>query len=181
MKTKPFDYEGKTYREFKRELGLPPNADVKRLKNSLQPDGILVVEIPVHPEPQQHQRVSQQGLLNKQFNQMSLDHQQQTAINERVNIDNTELKITFDLTGYRPEDVNIKCTGNTLKVHAVHIDNSKGNQIHREYSRSYILPDWVNSDLLRARMSDNGMLTVEVPLPQVQPPQLERLIKIQQF
>jgi hypothetical protein len=44
-----------------------------------------------------------------------------------------------------------------------------------------VLPDWVNSELLRARMSDNGTLTVEVPLPQVQPAQPERLINIQQM
>ncbi len=140
----------------------------------MQSDGILVIEIPVH-EPQ---RVPQS--LNKQFNQMSLDQPQQ-PVNERFNVEDKDLKITFDLTGYRPEDVNIKCAGNTLKVHAVHIDNSKGNQIHREYSRSYVLPDYVNSELLRARMSDNGTLTIEVPLPQVQPTQLERLIKIQQM
>ena len=84
------------------------------------------------------------------------------------------------MNGYKPEDVNIKVTDNTLKVQAVHIDNSRGNQIHREYSRSYILPEWVNPELLRARMSDNGTLTVEVPLPQVQPNKLERVIKIQQ-
>ena len=189
---------GKSYREFKREIGLPQGADVKRLKNSLQSDGFLYIEIPVNDNSNLKPPLSPTG-FNKQFNNLSLSSApvsaatttidrnsllssttSNTDANERVNIGDKELKITFDLNGYKPEDVNIKVTDNTLKVQAVHIDNSRGNQIHREYSRSYILPEWVNPELLRARMSDNGTLTVEVPLPQVQPNKLERVIKIQQ-
>ena len=190
---------GKTYREFKREIGLPQGADVKRLKNSLQQDGFLYIEIPVYDNTSLKPPQSPGASVNKQFSDLSLSNNRaaeslnrsnllsssaaihtNTDANERVNIGDKELKITFDLNGYKPEDVNIKVTDNTLKVHAVHIDNSRGNQIHREYSRSYILPEWVNPELLRARMSDNGTLTVEVPLPQVQPSKLERVIKIQQ-
>lgn len=193
---------GKTYREFKREIGLPQGADVKRLKNSLLPDGTLHIEIPVQDNSSLKPQFSPSG-FNKQFSNLSISNNNNnnnnsntstilldtanrlqssspSDVNERVNIGDKELKITFDLTGYKPEDVNIKVTDNTLKVHAIHIDNSRGNQIHREYSRSYILPEWVNPELLRARMSDNGTLTVEVPLPQVQPSKLERVIKIQQ-
>ena len=183
---------GKSYREFKREIGLPQGVDVKRLKNSLQSDGYLYIEIPVIDNNNLKPPLSPSG-FNKQFNNLSLAAAPQldrsnllasipsnTDANERVNIVDKELKITFDLNGYKPEDVSIKVTDNTLKVHAIHIDNSRGNQIHREYSRSYILPEWVNPELLRARMSDNGTLTVEVPLPQVQPNKLERVIKIQQ-
>jgi HSP20 family molecular chaperone IbpA len=188
---------GKSYREFKREIGLPQGADVKRLKNSLQTDGFLYIEIPVNDNNSLKPPLSPTG-FNKQFTNLSLSAApissstamdrnsllssttSNTDANERVNINDKELKITFDLNGYKPEDVNIKVTDNTLKVHAVHIDNSRGNQIHREYSRSYILPEWVNPELLRARMSDNGTLTVEVPLPQVQPNKFERVINIQQ-
>ncbi len=48
-----------------------------------------------------------------------------------------------------------------------------------ESCRQYILPEWVQPELLRARMSDDGTLTVEIPLPQVQPNKFERLISIQ--
>lgn len=46
------------------------------------------------------------------------------------------------------------------------------------YSRSYQLPEWVQPELLRARMSDNGTLTVEVPVPQLQPSKYEQMINI---
>jgi HSP20 family molecular chaperone IbpA len=147
---------GKTYREFKREIGLPQGADVKKLKNSLQSDGTLTIEIPVQDNNNLRPPLSPTG-FNKQFSNFSLNDnnltQQTTTANTNSSllsnsssaangglIDQTntgkELKLTFDLTGYKPEDLNIKVIdNNVLKVHAVHIDNTRGNQIHREYTR----------------------------------------------
>jgi HSP20 family molecular chaperone IbpA len=185
---------GKSYREFKREIGLPYGADVKRLKNSLQPDGTLTIEIPVQDNNNLRPPLSPTG-INRQFGNFSLNdnnnNNTSTSIMTTSNLNTNgglidhsnngrELRLTFDLAGYKPEDVNIKVIdNNTLKVHAVHIDNTRGNQIHREYTRQYILPEWVQPELLRSRMSDNGTLTVEVPMPQNQPSKYERVINIQ--
>jgi HSP20 family molecular chaperone IbpA len=173
---------GKSYREFKREIGLPQGADVKRLKNSLQSDGTLYIEIPVQDNSNFRPPLSPTG-LNKSFNNFSLNETSTNNTNSNLNaaknivssnssssssninnnsnnnnnlvssapshngnstkdalIDQTntgkELRLTFDLTGYKPEDLSVKVIdNNTLKVHAVHIDNSRGNQIHREYTR----------------------------------------------
>lgn len=201
----------KTYREFKREVGLPQGADVKRLKNSLQPDGTLTIEIPVVDNAAMRPQYSPAS-INKQFSNFSLNDsnnnqtsssiqqpstilsssglaQQQQAPPQSPGLgngglinttnDGKDLRLTFDLAGYKPEDLGIKVIdNNTLKIHAVHIDNTRGNQIHREYTRSYQLPDWVQPELLRARMSDNGTLTVEVPMPQAQPSKYEQMINI---
>ena len=163
-------------------------------------DGTLIIEIPVldNSSFQPPQSPTTTSSLNKQFSDFSLSNasNQQSQISGSTSSSQNallatnngtivegsnggkELKLTFDLAGYKPEDLSIKVIDNNiLKVHAVHIDNSRGNQIHREYTRQYVLPEWVQQDLLRARMSENGTLTVE--LPQVQQPQLERLINIQ--
>jgi len=177
---------GKTYREFKREIGLPFGADVKRLKNSLQSDGTLLIEIPVNGNDNLRPPLSPTG-LDKQFSNFSLnDNKTSTTALQSMNNDvqtthdGKDLRLTFDLNGYKPEDLSIKVIdGNTLRVHAVHIDNTKGNQIHREYTRQYQLPDWVQPEYLRARMSDNGTLTVEIPVPQAQPSKFESFINIQ--
>ena len=157
---------GKSYREFKREIGLPQGADVKRLKNSLQPDGTLYIEIPVQDNSNFRPPLSPTG-INKSFNNLSLSENaaisstNSNASNSTLTsssnlvssapshinagtkdalIDQTntgkELRLTFDLTGYKPDDLSVKVIdNNTLKVHAVQIDNSRGNQIHREYTR----------------------------------------------
>jgi HSP20 family molecular chaperone IbpA len=161
-----FQSSGNTYREFKREIGLPHGADVKRLKNSLQPDGTLIIEIPVVDNAGHRPPLSPSN-LSKQFGNFSLDDNnnnsrvassqavhsqppppppqpQSSSLASNTNSgglinsvnDGKDLRLTFDLTGYKPEDLSIKVIdNNTLKIHAVHIDNSRGNQIHREYTR----------------------------------------------
>lgn len=63
-------------------------------------------------------------------------------------------------------------------VQAVHIDNTRGNQINREYLREYVLPEWVDVDQLRAKLSEDSTLTVEVPIPHDRVPAFNRQIKI---
>ena len=150
---------GKTYREFKREIGLPQGSDVKRLKNSLQTDGQLIIEIPVLDNSglrppltpavggaaaaahmlgkmslnESSSSASSSSVQQQQQQQMQLQQQQHSALTEHGNRD---MRLAFDLTGYKPEDLTIKVIDNNiLKVHAVHIDNTRGNQIHREYTR----------------------------------------------
>ena len=144
------------------------------MKNSLQPDGTLTIEIPVadNAAPIQQRPQYSPASINKQFSNFSLNdslQQQQdplppppplSQLNNNTNIvgagglssspaaglgnggligttnDGKDLRLTFDLTGYKPEDLGIKVIdNNTLKIHAVHIDNTRGNQIHREYTR----------------------------------------------
>ena len=69
---------------------------------------------------------------------------------------------------------------NLFLVQAAHVDNTHGNQINREYMREYVLPDWVDVDKLRAKMSEDSTLTVEVPIPHDSIPPLNRQIKITQ-
>ena len=65
-------------------------------------------------------------------------------------------------------------------VQAVHVDNTAGNLINREYMREYVLPNWVDVDNLRAKMSEDSTLTVEVPIPHDRVPAFNRQIKITQ-
>ncbi|CAF4513367.1 unnamed protein product, partial [Rotaria magnacalcarata] len=67
-----------------------------------------------------------------------------------------------------------------LLVQASHVENSGRNQTNREYMREYVLPDWVDVDNLRAKMSEDSTLTVEAPIPHDRIPILNRQIKITQ-
>jgi hypothetical protein len=46
--------------------------------------------------------------------------------------------------------------------------------------REYVLPDWVDADHLRAKMSEDATLTVEVPIPHDRVAPFNRQIKITQ-
>ena len=75
-------------------------------------------------------------------------------------------KLTFDLYGYEPENVNVRIDRNgLLKISGQHIDNTFGNNINREYYKQYQLPSNIDPDGVRARMDENRILTIELPQP----------------
>ncbi|UJR23299.1 hypothetical protein I4U23_026314 [Adineta vaga] len=79
---------------------------------------------------------------------------------------NTNDIFTFDLQGYRPENITVRINRHgLLKINAQHFDNSLGNHINREYYRQYQLPSNINPDQVRARMDGNQILTIELPPP----------------
>ncbi|CAF4548123.1 unnamed protein product, partial [Rotaria magnacalcarata] len=137
------DGRGSTQREFRREIGLPDGADPKNLTNTLDNDGILTINIPVsdYRPPLTPTYQTQQFNLPTNIN-----------TNDSSAVADQQLKLTFDLSGYKPDDVCVKVNDNVLKVQASHVENSGRNQTNREYMREYVLPDWVDVDNLRAKM-----------------------------
>lgn len=101
------DGRGSSHREFKREIGLPDGAEPKRLTNTLSADGILNIQIPVRDyrpplTPTHHS--SQQFHLPTNI-----------GGNDSYTVGDQQLKLTFDLSGYKPDDVNVKVNDNVLK------------------------------------------------------------------
>lgn len=101
------DARNSSHREFKREIGLPDGAEPKRLTNTLGADGILTIQIPVRdyrpPLTPTHQS-SQQFHLPTNL-----------SGNDSYTVGDQQLKLTFDLSGYKPDDVNVKVNDNILK------------------------------------------------------------------
>jgi len=74
--------------------------------------------------------------------------------------------LTFDLQGYRPENVTVRINRNgLLKISGHHIDKTFENNINREYFREYQLPSNIDPDQVRARMDDNQILVIQLPPP----------------
>lgn len=86
--------------------GLPDGAEPKRLTNTLSPDGILTISIPVRDYRPPLTPTSQ----SQQFNLPSTRPQQDSYGGA-----DQQLKLTFDLSGYKPDDVTVKVNNNVLK------------------------------------------------------------------
>jgi HSP20 family molecular chaperone IbpA len=101
------DGRGSSHREFKREIGLPDGAEAKKLTNTLSADGILTIQIPVRdyrpPLTPTHQS-------SQQFNLPT-----NLGGNDTYAVGDQQLKLTFDLSGYKPDDVNVKVNDHVLK------------------------------------------------------------------
>ncbi|UJR26619.1 hypothetical protein I4U23_007938 [Adineta vaga] len=163
------DGHSSTHQEFRREIGLPDGADPKNLTNTLNGDGILTIQIPVR---------DYRPPLTPTYQTQPFNVSTTSNSNNAYSGRDQQLKLTFDLSGYKPDDVSVKVNDNVLKVQAVHVDNTHGNQISREYMREYVLPDGVDADNLRAKMSEDSTLTVEVPIPLDRVSAVNRQIKI---
>lgn len=90
---------------------------------------------------------------------------------------NRKFQLEFDVRQFRPEEIHIKTNGNQLSVHCKHEEKENGKSAFREYNRQFILPKEVNPEHLTSKLSADGMLNIEAPLPAL-PGSRDKLIPI---
>lgn len=78
-----------------------------------------------------------------------------------------QLKLRFDVSQYKPEEIIVKTVDNKLLVHAKHEEKSESRSVYREYNREFLLPKGTNPELIKSSLSKDGVLTVEAPLPAI--------------
>ncbi|XP_059141370.1 alpha-crystallin B chain-like [Physella acuta] len=74
-------------------------------------------------------------------------------------------RLQFDVRQFRPEEIFVKTLGNQLTIHAKHDESTDGKSLHKEYHRQYVLPKELNPETLTSKLSRDGILTIEAPLP----------------
>ncbi|XP_042237322.1 alpha-crystallin B chain-like isoform X2 [Homarus americanus] len=78
-----------------------------------------------------------------------------------------QLKLRFDVSQYKPEEIVVKTVDNKLLVHAKHEEKTDSRSVYREYNREFLLPKGTNPELIKSSLSKDGVLTVESPLPSI--------------
>ena len=79
-----------------------------------------------------------------------------------------KFKLQFDVRQFKPEEITVKTAGNSLSVHAKHEEKDQGKSVFREYNRQYVIPKDVHSEQLTSKLSTDGVLTIEAPLPAIE-------------
>jgi len=87
-----------------------------------------------------------------------------------------QLKLRFDVSQYKPEEIVVKTVDNKLLVHAKHEEKTESRSVYREYNREFLLPKGTNPEVIKSSLSKDGVLTVEAPLPAM--PEGEKVIPI---
>ena len=87
-------------------IGLPDGADPKNLTNTLSADGVLTIQIPVR---------NYRPPLTPTYQSPQFNLPTNLGPNESYSVGDQQLKLTFDLSGYRPDDVSVKVNENVLK------------------------------------------------------------------
>ncbi|XP_055334272.1 heat shock protein beta-1-like [Paramacrobiotus metropolitanus] len=70
---------------------------------------------------------------------------------------------SFDVKGFRPEEITIKTVDNTLEIEARHDEARDGGQISHAYKRTITIPAGIQAEELQGKLVDNGVLRVEAP------------------
>ncbi|PVD34023.1 hypothetical protein C0Q70_05285 [Pomacea canaliculata] len=72
-------------------------------------------------------------------------------------------RVRFDVSEFRPEEVQVKVQENKLIVNARHEEKTAQTSVSREYSRQVDIPNNVNQDHMTCVLSKDGILTIEGP------------------
>lgn len=88
-----------------------------------------------------------------------------------------KFRLEFDMRQFKPEEIQVRTSGNSLTVSAKHDEKDPSKSVFREYNRSYVLPKDVHPEQLTSKLSTGGVLTIEAPLPAIEGPR-EKLIPI---
>ncbi|CAH8460618.1 unnamed protein product [Schistosoma turkestanicum] len=73
-------------------------------------------------------------------------------------------KVHFDAKGFTPEDVKVESTENRLTVHAKKVSESGSSKSSREFCRMIELPQTIENNQLKCRLTEDGVLMLEAPV-----------------
>ncbi|KAK3103126.1 hypothetical protein FSP39_016686 [Pinctada imbricata] len=73
-------------------------------------------------------------------------------------------KVRFDVSEFRPEEIQVKVQDNKLSVAARHEEKNNKSSVSREYCRQVDIPDDVDQERLQCVLSKDGILTVDGPV-----------------
>jgi len=79
-----------------------------------------------------------------------------------------EMKLRFDVSDYKPEEIIVKTVDNRLKVTAKHEEKSETRNVFREYKREFVLPKGISPERITSSLSRDGVLTITAPLPAIE-------------
>ncbi|XP_037052181.1 heat shock protein 27-like [Bradysia coprophila] len=73
------------------------------------------------------------------------------------------IKLTFDVSQYRPEEVSVETTDEKIIVRAKHEERSNNKNIFMEYHREMSLPAGTDPASINITISNDGVLVATVP------------------
>lgn len=89
-------------------------------------------------------------------------------------------KVRFDVSEFKPDEIQVKVQDNKVMVYAKHEERSTAQSVSREYSRQVDVPPNVDQEKLQCVLSRDGILTVDGPVFSNQLVATHQVLPIQQ-
>ena len=92
---------------------------------------------------------------------------------------NQRFKVRFDVSEFKPDEIQVKVQDNKVMVYAKHEERHASQSVSREYSRQVDIPPNVDQEQLQCILSRDGILTVDGPVIGSQLVPRQQLLPIQ--
>ena len=96
-----------------------------------------------------------------------LDPFQERNLIKTDNEGNRSFNLSLNLKEFSPEEVKVKTVGQNVVISAKTEKKSEDNYYLREFSQSFSLPADLKLADLQSKMSDDGFLVINAPLPKL--------------
>ena len=75
-----------------------------------------------------------------------------------------EFRLNVDMNAFKPDEINVKTTGNAISIKAKHEESTDDSTVLHEFSRTFTLPEDVDPVSLVCSLSKDGVMTVKGPV-----------------
>ncbi|KAF7631175.1 hypothetical protein Mgra_00008614 [Meloidogyne graminicola] len=130
-------------REMNRSYRLPDDVDINSVESKLSNRGNLTIRA-AKRESLHHESTFPQSVGFSAFPSSK----------------KADFEVELDVHEFKPEEVEVKVTGNKVSIHCLHEGKDSSQTVKNEISRSYVLPNDVDPDTVKSKLSDRGILTV---------------------
>lgn len=130
-------------------------------------------------KPMEERRDSSDDVLSKmQLKSLFYDNPHSNSTTSSSNTPDKTFRVTFDVSQFLPEEINVQTEANKVVVSAKHEEKGEGKNESRQFSRSIDIPSHIRPDTLTCTLSKDGILQLEAP---VTAPQYKQIANSNQF
>lgn len=155
-------------REMRKTYDLPENASFEHMTSFLTAKGTLVVEFPLVTPPKErddhHHEVQKYAELVKDFN---FDEFFKSAFEPKISDDaeksGKKIDLSLDMTGFRPDQIQIHLKDHDLIVQAESSSSDKHHTARSFIYKAITLPPNVDVEHMRSFLHDGKRLVITAP------------------
>ncbi|KAL4229909.1 Hsp20/alpha crystallin [Mactra antiquata] len=94
---------------------------------------------------------------------------------------NRKLSIKVDCSQFKPEEIKVKTMDGILTIQAKRVEEGSNGKLYREFVRHFTLPENVDPMTMKSKITTDGHLHVEAPVPPIGDVPKEHVIPIEQL
>lgn len=169
--------EGDDICETRKTVLLPEDVDAEKVETRMTKEGFLIVRAPYTKQEKVEDQTALTEFKNQPWEELRqmlrgpgiVDLREQLVKDEKTG--ETKFQVPIPVRDFHPEEITVKHIGDKVVVRAEHKDERDGQLVHRSMQREFTLPQGVDKERLVSRMTDNGILVVEAPAPNLALPE----------